>query len=94
MCKRTHSKGYDLDIIDQYSQTAIIVSVTVGHHKCTGTLIEARVKINVKDNIGQTAVLKTAIYVRVKCLNKLIMAGVDVNIPDDTGKTALMHRWS
>ena len=47
MCKRTHSKGYDLDIIYQHSQTAIIVSVTVGHHKCTGTLIEAGVKINV-----------------------------------------------
>ena len=33
-------KGYDLDIIDQHSQTAIMVSVTVGHHKCAGTLIE------------------------------------------------------
>ena len=67
-------KGYDLDITDQHSQTAIIVSVTEGHHKCTGTLIEAGAKINVKDNIGQTAVLKAAIYGRVKCLNKLIMA--------------------
>ena len=84
-------KRYDLDIIDQHSQTAIMVSVTIGHHKCTGNMIEAGAKINVKDNIGQTAVLKAVIYGRVKCLSKLIMAEVDVSIADDTSQTALMH---
>ena len=70
--------------------TALMLAVRNGHHRCAELLVDAGADVNNKNNLGFTALMNTGLLKNnSRCYEILIKAGVDVNLVNRVGQTAV-----
>lgn len=83
-------KGMDVNIIDYFGRTALILAMKKGHKEIVNRLVESTPNINIIDNFGNTALIRASRRGYTEIVKLLIEAKADINIKDKNGRTALM----
>ena len=82
----------NVNIQNDYGDTALILSIREGHTELAAALIDAGADLNIQDNNGETALILSIREGHTDLAATLIEAGADVNIQDNYyGATALMR---
>ena len=84
------NSGYDLNIRNKYSNTALIVAVFYNRIKIIELLLNAGADINKQDNNGNTALIKAVYHNKIKIVKLLLNAGADIDKQNIVGITALI----
>ena len=82
--------GADVNILDSYKNTALIISSRGGFHKIVKLLINKGALLNLQNEAGDTALIIASKFGLLKCVDLLIKHNADINIRNNTNKTALM----
>ena len=90
------SAGWFEDIRDDKNvktgrfNTALLLAVRNGHHRCAELLVDAGADVNMANGLDLTALMNAICFENnSKCLYILIKAGADVNFKNTLGQTAL-----
>lgn len=86
-------RGADVNALDRYGQTALMLAAHAGHREAVETLIAHRARLDVTAKFGLSALMLAVVagHYEVACL--LAKAGADLSLrgtgaPGFTGKTA------
>ena len=81
----------DLNIQDNYGETALIYNAKRGQTEIVKLLIDNNADLNIKANYGETALMRAARMGRTETVKLLIENKADLNITDKAGRTALIY---
>ena len=81
--------GADLNVRDEYGQTALMGASTLGKTKWVELLIAAGADLNVRNDKHGCALSLASECDHTECVKLLIGAGADLNVYDNSGWTAL-----
>jgi hypothetical protein len=87
--KRLIAEGADLNLKDQWKNTALIHACIEGHYGIVKQLVAAGADLNVQDSSGKTALMHACIQGRDGIVKRLIAEGADLNVKSQSRKTAL-----
>ena len=82
--------GADLNIKNEYGDTALILACTNGHNDIVQALINGRADLNIKDEYGDTALILACTNGHNDIVQALINGRADLNIKDKYGYTSLI----
>lgn len=85
--ERLIAKGVDLNVVDFYGCTALMLAATWGHLNVVQALIRAGANLDMQDDNGNTALLLAYINERHDTVGTLIEAGADINL----GAHTMLH---
>ncbi len=83
------ANGNNINELDDYGHTALIISALEGHLDCIKYLVTHNADVNTKDNEGQTLLHISAEKGHLECIEYLIGNKDDVNAKDKKGQTPL-----
>ncbi len=91
---RLISQGYDVDSLDHYGQTALMLSAVRGHKVLVDVLLAQNAKLDVTAKFGLSALMLAIINRHIEIAYSLIEAGADTQLsgsgaPGFAGKTAV-----
>lgn len=87
---RQHIKaGSDLNEIDEYGSSPLIVAITFGKTEVARALIEAGANMEISNNEGATPLHLAALFCRTEIVEILLNNGADKNAKNNSGFTAL-----
>ena len=86
--------GADIDALNKYGMTPLMIAVTRGHAPLAGWLIERGADLDHTAKYGMSALMLAAVYGHTDILAALVKAGAQTDIratgaPGFQGKTAL-----
>ena len=92
--KRLVSKGCDIDSLDRYGQTALMLSAVHGHKALVDVLLANNAKLDVTAKYGLSALMLAIINRHAEIAENLIEAGAEPELrgtgaPGFAGKTAI-----
>ena len=82
--------GADVDIQDDYGDTALVLAASECHIPIVKLLIDAKADVNIQDSHGYTALRYATFKGHAEIVRLLIDAKAKINIRDNKGGTALM----
>ena len=82
--------GADVNITDNYDDTALMVAAFSGCTEMAKLLISAGADVNAKNNNCKTALIRAAFSGCTEMVKLLLAAGADINGKDNNGETALI----
>ncbi len=83
--------GGNLNIEDEFGQTALMHAAKNGHHEHLQALINAGAKVNLIDDFGQNALIQAAKKGHLQNVQALVKAGACVNYVNHFGNSALIY---
>ena len=85
------SNTYHINVnaINEYGSTALILSSRAGHLDCVKFLLQQGADINTSAKYAYTALLLSAYYGHLDCIKFLLQQGADINTRNARGSTAL-----
>jgi ankyrin repeat protein len=86
--------GAEVDALDRYGQTALMLSARNGHNNAVCVLLDAGAELDHTAKYNLSALMLAAINDRLEIVEQLVAAGADLEIegtgaPGFAGKTAL-----
>jgi len=81
--------GSDLNEIDEYGSTPLIVAITFGKTQGACTLIEAGVDLTISNNDGSSPLHIASFLCRTEIVKSLLTKGADLNAKNKYGGTPL-----
>ena len=87
---RLLEKGADMNAIDKYGRTALIMAIQNGHTEIVTRLLEKGANVNAKNSYGVTALHIASREGHTDIVAMLLEKGADVNAKSDGGYTALI----
>ena len=81
--------GSDLNEIDAYGSTPLIVAITFDKPEAASVLIEAGADMTITNNEGSNPLHIAAFFCRTEIVEALLKAGADKSLRNGNGKTAL-----
>ena len=89
--KESIDQGAELDSVDQYGKTALMLAIKKGDVVCMNALLQAGATVNAVDDSGWTALTSAARIGHAAGVNALLQAGANVDATDQKSMTALMY---
>jgi len=85
------NQGIEIDVTDEYGQTALMLAADQGHVDTVNLLLQHRASPNLQNRRGGTALMLASFNGHLEVVTELLMAGADVNAKSINGYTALMQ---
>lgn len=90
--KKLLTEGQDVDEVDKYGRTLLILASEKGRIDIATLLIKKKAKINIQElRYGKTALISASMQGNEKLLHTLLDGGANIDIVDKFGKSALYH---
>jgi ankyrin repeat protein len=91
--KEQIESGVDINALDRYGQTGLMLAAHAGHHEIVETLIAHRANLNITAKFGLSALMLALVSGHVETARLLAKAGADLSLrgtgaPGFAGKTA------
>lgn len=83
------AKGVDPNLIDTFSETALMISSATGHTSVAKALIAQGANVDMRDIDGYTALTYAAYHGHKEAVKLLLSHKCDVNLQNNDGSTAL-----
>ena len=77
-------RGANIDIQDDYENTALVLASERGHFDVAKTLLERGANMDIRNNYGNTALILASIYRSLDIVKILLESGANYNV--DSGK--------
>jgi ankyrin repeat protein len=92
--ERLEGAGFDVDALDRYGQTGLMLAATEGHTAVVRALVARGAKLNHTAKYHLTALMLAVLHGHVEVVRELASAGADLSLrgsgaPGFHGKTAL-----
>ncbi len=87
--KQHINAGSDLNIIDEYGSTPLIIAITFGKTAAAKTLIEAGADLTIANKDGSTPLHLAAFFCRTEIVKALLEKGADKKAKNNFGSTPL-----
>ncbi len=81
--------GADIEALDEFGNTAVVLAACAGHLDCLNFLISKDANLDHKGRGGDTGLSYAVSFRQEDCVKALLAAGADPDVRNDAGKTAL-----
>lgn len=83
--------GADLNIVDSYGYTSLIIAVKNRDDNMTKFLVNLGADVNYQGPYGETALMKASQTGKIDIVSLLVKAGADINAVNQSGETAFTY---
>lgn len=73
-------RGTDVNALDRYGQTALMLAAHAGHHEAVATLIAHRADLNITAKFGLSALMLAVVAGHTEVARLLAKAGADLSL--------------
>lgn len=88
--KKFIEEGINVNAVDAYGESALLIATRGGHYKCIDILLNHGAQVNATNGANQNALFFLQQGDKTKIMDRLIKAGIKFNQQDIAGRTPLM----